>query len=124
MSVVENDILIALLFKHLPYEFKQKLGLEWTIGKESWKENKEVMDKNRNSIKREFIRVALSDKSVNFSKDLQGMLEGIMQERYGSILSEVDKKLDEKYKNMKASIKRRLPTSRKQLPTRARKLRK
>ena len=40
MSSVENDILIALLFKHLPYEFKQKLGLEWTIGKESWKENK------------------------------------------------------------------------------------
>lgn len=116
MSVVENDILIALLFKHLPYEFKQKLGLEWTIGKESWKENKEVMDKNRNSIKREFIRVALSDKSVNFSKDLQGMLEGIMQERYGSILSEVDKKLDEKYKNMKASIKEKIANFKKATP--------
>lgn len=108
MSSVENDILIALLFKHLPYEFKQKLGLEWTIGKESWKENKNVMEKNRNSIKREFIRMALSDKSVNFSKDLQGMLEGIMQERYDSVLAEVDKKLVEKYKNIKTNLKEKI----------------
>ena len=66
------------------------------------------MDKNRNSIKREFIRMALSDKSVNFSKDLQGMLEGIMQERYDSVLTEVDKKLVEKYKNIKTNLKEKI----------------
>lgn len=115
MSAVENDILIALLFKHLPYEFKQKLGLEWTVGKESWRENKEVMDKNRNAIKREFIRVSLSDKSVNFAKDLQGMLEGVMMERYGSTLSEVNKKLDEKYKNLKASLKEKIASLKKKI---------
>ena len=66
------------------------------------------MEKNRNSIKREFIRMALSDKSVNFSKDLQGMLEGIMQERYDSVLTEVDKKLVEKYKNIKTNLKEKI----------------
>ena len=52
--------------------------------------------------------MALSDKSVNFSKDLQGMLEGIMQERYDSVLTEVDKKLVEKYKNIKTNLKEKI----------------
>lgn len=108
MSSVENDILISLLFKHLPYEFKQKLGLEWTMDKNSWKDNKDVMDKNRNSIKREFIRMSLSDKSVNFSKDLQGMMEGIMEERYGSTVEIIDKNLNEKYAKMKENIKSKI----------------
>lgn len=108
MSVAENDILIALLFKHLPYEFKQKLGLEWNMEKDSWKNNKEVMDKNRNSIKREFIKLALSDKSVNYSRDLQGMLEGIMKDRYGSTLSAVNKLIDKKYVKLKDSIKNKI----------------
>ena len=108
MTAVENDILIALLFKHLPYEFKQKLGLEWNLGRESWRQNKQALDNNRNAIKREFIRVALSDKSVNFAKDLQGMLEGLMDERYGSTKSQINDRVDEKFKKTKDQIRAKI----------------
>ena len=108
MTAVENDILIALLFKHLPYDFKQKLGLEWNISRESWRQNKQTLDNNRNAIKREFIRVALSDKSVNFAKDLQGMLEGLMDERYGSTKSEINDRVEEKFKKTKDQIRAKI----------------
>ena len=108
MTAVENDILIALLFKHLPYEFKQKLGLEWNVGRESWRQNKQALDNNRNAIKREFIRVALSDKSVNFAKDLQGMLEGLMDERYGSTKDQINDRVEEKFKKTKDQIKAKI----------------
>lgn len=115
MSAVENDILLALLFKHLPYEFKQKLGLEWNIGRDSWRQNKQTLDNNRNAIKREFIRVALSDKSVNFAKDLQGMLEALMDERYGSTKSQINERVEEKFKRTKDQIRAKIDALKDQL---------
>lgn len=110
LSDTEKAIFLAIVFKHLPYEFKQRLGLEWTMSKDSLDKNKETLAQNENAVMREYIRVSLAEKSVNFSKDLQGMLEAIMKERYESTLDEIDKNTTLKYGKQKENLKAKIET--------------
>ena len=97
MGATENDVLIALMLMHLSYDFKQKLGLEWTTDRDFLKNYKDKLQQNRNAIKREFIRQSLAEKSVNFAKGLQGILEIFVSDQFPQVKEVITKELDDKY---------------------------
>lgn len=108
MGATENDVLIALMLMHLSYEFKQSLGLEWTTDKDFLKNYKEVLQKNRNAIKREFIRQCLAEKSVNFAKGLQGILEIFVSDQFPQVKETITKELDDKYAKQRDNLKKKI----------------
>lgn len=108
MGATENDVFIALALMHLSYDFKQKLGLEWTTDRDFLKNYRDVLQKNRNAIKREFIRQSLSEKSVNFAKGLQGILEIFVSDQFPQVKETITKELDDKYAKQRDNIKKKI----------------
>lgn len=108
MGAVENDVLIAIMLMHLSYDFKQSLGLEWTTDRDFLKNYKDVLQKNRNAIKREFIRQCLAEKSVNFAKGLQGILEIFVSDQFPQVKETITKELDDKYAKQRDNLKKKI----------------
>lgn len=108
MGATENDVLIALMLMHLSYNFKQSLGLEWTTDRDFLKNYKDILQKNRNAIKREFIRQSLAEKSVNFAKGLQGILEIFVSDQFPQVKETITKELDDKYAKQRDNLKKKI----------------
>lgn len=108
LSAEEQRIFIALLLKRLSQEFKKSIGLEWK-NTESWfKDNAAVIDKNRNAIKREFVKSMLSEKSVCYSHDLEGLLTSLMEDQFASDATEVENTVAEKYRKQREKIQKEI----------------
>ena len=108
MGATENDVLIALMLMHLSYDFKQSLGLEWTTDRDFLKNYKDKLQQNRNAIKREFIRQSLAEKSVNFAKGLQGILEIFVSDQFPQVKEVITKELDDKYAKQRDNLKKKI----------------
>ena len=78
--------------KFIPQAFKKEIGLEWENAENSFRKNTDIIEKNRNSIKREFIKAILSERSVCYSHDLAGMLGSLMEKQFPDDLGEITKK--------------------------------
>lgn len=108
LNSLETKIFHAVILKHLSYTFKKSLGLTWTNSEEAFKNGQDIIEKNRNSIKREFIKTMLSEPSVNYSHDLAGMLKAIMQDQFPDkaeqITSDAYSVRDKKIEGMKKWI--------------------
>lgn len=106
LGAEEQRVFIALILKRLPSEFKESIGLEWK-NTESWfKDNQAIIDKNRNAIKREFIKSMLSEKSVCYSHDLEGLLNTLMADQFASEASEAEETVAEKYSKQREKIQK------------------
>ena len=92
LSGDENKIFHAVLMKFIPQAFKKEIGLEWENAENSFRKNTDIIEKNRNSIKREFIKAILSERSVCYSHDLAGMLGSLMEKQFPDDLGEITKK--------------------------------
>ena len=108
LSGTETDLLLAIMLMHMSYEFKQSLGIEWSTDKDFFKNYGKVITKNRNIIKREFIKQALSEKSVNFAKGMQGILEIFVNDQLPSVKDSITKTLDNKYSKQRDSLKKKI----------------
>lgn len=97
LKTMESAVFLALILKRLPYGFKQSLGIEWTGDVNDFRTYMETITGNSARIKREFIRMMLADKSVNFSKDLGEILRIFMDAIYDKKQSEIDSALDKKF---------------------------
>lgn len=106
-SETEDSIFLALLTSRLPQEFRKTVGIN----------DDSVIDittafatlnKHRNAIIREFIRMSLSDKSVGYSSAFSKMLDMVLQRTYPEDYNEIDSKLatdyEQKCKDYKARI--------------------
>lgn len=82
LSANETKVFHALLLKFISYSFKKEIGLSWENSENAFKKGEDIIEKNRNAIKREFIKSMLSEQSVNYSHDLAGMLKFIMNEQF------------------------------------------
>lgn len=102
LSANETKVFHALLLKFISYSFKKELGLSWENNEKAFENGADIIEKNRNAIKREFIKTMLSEKSVCYSHDLAGMLKAIMAEQFPDKAKEIvdknhamrDKKID------------------------------
>lgn len=92
LSGDENKIFHAVLMKFISQAFKKEIGLEWENTETSFRKNTDIIEKNRNSIKREFIKTILSERSVCYSHDLAGMLGSLMENQFPDDLGEITKK--------------------------------
>lgn len=93
----EQRIFHACIIKRLSQEFKKSIGLEWQNTEDWFEKNAETIEKNRNAIKREFIKSMLGEKSVCFSHDLQGLLNAIMTEAFAPATKEIEDEVSKKY---------------------------
>lgn len=100
----EQKVFHALLLKRLSYEFKKTLGIEWENTEDAYKKNAKVIENNRNAIKREFIRAALSEKSVCYSYDLAGLLSVLLADNFNGV-EELESKVSAKYDKKRQSYK-------------------
>ena len=100
----EQKVFHALLLKRLPYEFKKSLGIEWENTEGAYKKNAKVIEENRNAIKREFIRAALSEKSVCYSHDLAGLLSVLLADNFNGV-EELESKVSAKYDKKRQTYK-------------------
>lgn len=100
----EQKVFHALLLKRLSYEFKKTLGIEWENIEDAYKKNAKVIENNRNAIKREFIRAALSEKSVCYSYDLAGLLSVLLADNFNGV-EELESKVSAKYDKKRQSYK-------------------
>lgn len=107
LSEVENRVFYALIMKRLSNSFKEMLGMGMQQCSDYRKASK-IVDNNLPSIIREFIRTTLSEKSVNFSKDLATMLSSIMNDRFGSQAEQISKELDALYEKTSSNIKKKI----------------
>lgn len=102
LSKNETNVFLALLLMRFGYDFKKNLGIDLSADA-SIKKAFPIISKNLPSIVREFIRMSLSEQSVNFSKDLSYLLGSVMKERFEHEAESISKKLDEQYaKNMES----------------------
>lgn len=92
LSADETKIFHAVLMKFVPQDFKKEIGIEWENTETSFKKNVAIIEKNRNSIKREFIKAILSERSVCYSHDLAGMLGMLMEKQFPNDLGEITQK--------------------------------
>lgn len=110
MTAEETKIFHAVMMKFIPQSFKKKLGIEWSNDEVSYAKNSDIINKNRNAIKREFIKTILSEKSVCLSHDLAGMLSELMeaeyQTSYEKIKDEALQKCEKKTSAMEAYIQK------------------
>lgn len=97
LSGEEQRIFHACLIKRLSPDFKKSIGLEWQNTEDWFAKSAKIIENNRNAIKREFIKQMLSEKSVCFSHDLQGLLNAIMIEEFLPTSQEIEKEVAEKY---------------------------
>lgn len=108
LSADETKIFHALLLKMISYSFKKEIGLSWENSEDAFKKGADIIEKNRNAIKREFIKSMLSEQSVNYSHDLAGMLKFIMKEQFPDdaerITKEVYEARDKKIESMQKWI--------------------
>ncbi len=95
LSADENKIFHAVLMKFIPQSFKKEIGIEWENNETSFKKNIAIIEKYRNSIKREFVKSILSEKTVCYSHDLAGMLGMLMEKQFPTDLDEITKKANE-----------------------------
>mgnify|MGYP006389105595 FL=1 len=91
LSANETKVFHALLLKFISYSFKKEIGLSWENSESAFKKGEEIIEKNRNAIKREFIKSMLSEQSVNYSHDLAGMLKFIMNEQFPDDVEKITK---------------------------------
>lgn len=92
LSADETKIFHAVLMKFVPQAFKKEIGMEWENTETSFKKNVAIIEKNRNSIKREFIKAILSERSVCYSHDLAGMLGMLIEKQFPNDLGEITQK--------------------------------
>ena len=64
LSGEEQRIFHAVLLKRLPQSFKKSLGLEWENTEDWFEKSAQIIEANRNAIKREYIKTVLGEKSV------------------------------------------------------------
>lgn len=108
LNPIEQKIFHAILLKKLPYEFKKQLGIEWENSEDSFEKNADLIEKNRNSIKREFIKAALSEKSVCFSHDFAGLLIALEKNQFPSEFDNVEKRVSGKYEKQRSETKKKI----------------
>lgn len=104
LSGEEQRIFHAIILKRLPYEFKKSIGLEWENTEDCFKKCAKIIEDNRNAIKREFIRAALSEKTVCFSHDLAGLLSALMEETSSNTAKEIEAEVGAKYDGQKSKL--------------------
>ena len=107
---VEKDelaVFLAIIMKRLGYAYKEKIGfrLEESL---DYRQAKELILHNKNSIIREFISSTLSEKSVCFSQDLANMLTDIMASRFPSPAQEIESSAEDKYDAIRASLQSKI----------------
>lgn len=105
----ERRIFAALILMKVSGEFRQSICVDKFHGDYTSDEAWEVIKKNLNGIKREFIRSILSEKSVMYSKDLSAMLDTIvktsMKEQHQSIVEETTKWKEDKLEKLEGDLK-------------------
>lgn len=104
LSAEETKVFHAVMMKFIPQSFKKELGIEWSNDSDCFKKNVAVIEKNRNAIKREFIKTILSEKSVCYSHDLAGMLGMLMEIQFPNDFAEISKKANENCKKKTAEM--------------------
>lgn len=107
LTPTEDLVFRALILKRLPLAFKETIGCS-DAQVADFRAAKKAINDNINCIAREFIRSILSEKSVNYSADLAGMLNAILEERYSPDVDEMKKNLDARYNQSKSSIKAKI----------------
>lgn len=106
LSAEETKVFHAVMMKFIPQAFKKELGIEWANDDTSFKKSMAIIEKNRNSIKRAFIKSVLSEKSVCYSHDLAGMLGMLMETQFPNDFAEISKKADETCEKKTAEMKK------------------
>lgn len=104
LSGEEQRIFHALLVKRLSYEFKKSIGLEWSNTQDCFEKCAKVIEENRNAIKREFIKQALSEKSVCYSHDLAGLLVALLAESDQTASKEIEDEVAKKYEAQRTKL--------------------
>ncbi len=108
LTSLEQKVFHAILMKRLPHEFKKQLGVEWENNEKAFEKNADLIEKNRNSIKREFIKSVLSEKSVCYSHDLAGLLLTLQKDQFPSEYDDVEKKVSEKYEKQRVATQNKI----------------
>lgn len=107
LSQIENKVFFALVMKRLPAAFKETLGMGMQQCADFRKATK-IVESNLPSIIREFIRTSLSEKGVNYSKDLATMLSSIMNDRFANHAEAIASELDSHYNKMESNIQKKI----------------
>ena len=110
LSGEEQRIFHAILLKRLSQNFKKSLGLEWQNTEDWFEKSAQIIEANRNAIKREFIKSVLGEKSVCFSHDLQGLLNALMAEAFASEEEEIKGEVSKKYESQRTRIQKEIDT--------------
>ena len=110
LSGEEQRIFHAILLKRLSQNFKKSLGLEWQNTEDWFEKSAQIIEANRNAIKREFIKSVLGEKSVCFSHDLQGLLNALMAEVFASEEEEIKGEVSKKYESQRTRIQKEIDT--------------
>lgn len=105
LTAEEQRLFHAALVKRLSPEFKKRIGLGWSNTEDWYQQAAKVIEDNRNAIKREFIKAMLSEKSVCFAHDLQGMLDALMTETMADTTASITKEVGSKYASQREKIK-------------------
>lgn len=100
----ETRLFHAAMVKRLPQEFKKRIGLEWSNTEDWYQKAAQVIEENRNAIKREFIKAMLGEKSVCYAHDLQGMLDALMGETMPETNKELTEEISKKYVSQREKI--------------------
>jgi ParB/RepB/Spo0J family partition protein len=110
LSGEEQRIFHACIIKRLSHDFKKSIGLEWQNTEDWFEKSAEIIEANRNAIKREFIKSMLGEKSVCFSHDLQGLLAALMSESFASTTKEIEDTTAKKYDGQRTKIQNEIDT--------------
>lgn len=110
LSGEEQRIFHAILLKRLSQNFKKSLGLEWQNTEDWFEKSAQIIEANRNAIKREFIKSVLGEKSVCFSHDLQGLLNALMAEAFASEEEDIKGEVSKKYESQRTRIQNEIDT--------------
>lgn len=110
LSGEEQRIFHAILLKRLSQNFKKSLGLEWQNTEDWFEKSAQIIEANRNAIKREFIKSVLGEKSVCFSHDLQGLLNALMAEVFASEAEEIKEEVSKKYESQRTKLQNDIDT--------------
>ena len=110
LSGEEQRIFHAVLLKRLPQSFKKSLGLEWENTEDWFEKSAQIIEANRNAIKREFIKSVLGEKSVCFSHDLQGLLKALMAEAFAPTAKGIEDDVSKKYESQRTKLQNDIDT--------------
>ncbi len=104
LTAEEQRLFHAALVKRLSPDFKKRIGLEWSNTNDWYLRAAKVIEDNRNAIKREFIKAMLSEKSVCYAHDLQGMLDALMTETMTEATTAITEEVSKKYVSQRERI--------------------